>query len=244
MEKWIDIIGFEGQYQISNYGNIYSVKSKKMLGKSLGTSGYKNVCLCKNGFAKTYMIHRLVAKHFLPNPENLEQVNHKDHDKGNNNAENLEWVSQSENVKHSYLNPDRKKSTGWKGKEGAAHNRSKAIYEFNETGELLNTYESGLDFQRKTGIHHSSPSWAIKTGKAIYGKYYRRTKEFTEMKPENNTIESFARCESCGNGKVKRTIKELKNGTTSVKINNCTMCKRSYGIKGFENLEPLATTLK
>lgn len=63
--------------------------------------GYLGVVLCKNGKTKLIAVHRLVAMHFIPNPENKPQVNHKNGVKNDNAAENLEWVTQSENMKHA-----------------------------------------------------------------------------------------------------------------------------------------------
>lgn len=178
MEIWKDILQYEGYYRVSNLGNVYSVKRNKLLKPTCGTNVYLSVNLYKNGYSKTFMIHRLVAICFLENINNKQQVNHKDHNRQNNNVSNLEWVSQSENVKHSYKNINRKIAKAWIGKLGNKHNRSKGIYEFDNNGQLLNYYESGLDFQRKTGINHSSASWAIKNNKPIFYKYYSRNPNF------------------------------------------------------------------
>ena len=66
--------------------------------------GYYRCCLSKNGNNKTVKVHRIVAETFIPNPNNLAQVNHIDGNKQNNNVDNLEWCSQSENMKHAYKN--------------------------------------------------------------------------------------------------------------------------------------------
>lgn len=170
-----EIKNYEGLYWIDEFGNVYN-KKKNILkqGKSNSRTAYPQVCLCKNGFVKVYSVHRLVAINYIDNPENKPQVNHKDGNKLNNHVSNLEWCTQSENMKHSIGNLNNPKPPSWKGKFGSNHNRSKKIYEWDLNGNLLNVYESGLDFQRKTGVHHSSVSWSIKNKKPIYGKLYTR----------------------------------------------------------------------
>ena len=103
MEKWRDIPGYEGFYQVSDLGNIRSIRFNKIRNmKSWDSHGYRAVELCMNNNRYTVGIHRLVALTFIPNPENKPEVNHKDRNKSNNNVENLEWVTQSENVAHAY----------------------------------------------------------------------------------------------------------------------------------------------
>lgn len=109
MEKWIDIKGFEGFYQISNCGNVRSVdrvvSNRKYKGTELkpliGFGGYYSVQLRKKVKKTVFYIHRLVAEHFIPNYENKKIINHIDEDKFNNNCCNLEWVTISENAIHS-----------------------------------------------------------------------------------------------------------------------------------------------
>ena len=103
MEKWRDIPGYEGFYQGSDLGNVRSIRFNKIRNmKSWDSHGYRAVELCMNNNRYTVGIHRLVALTFIPNPENKPEVNHKDRNKSNNNVENLEWVTQSENVAHAY----------------------------------------------------------------------------------------------------------------------------------------------
>lgn len=98
-EQWAEIKDFE-DYYISSKGRIKSFKQDKINGKILayGSSGkYYTVILRKNNIAYNKYIHRLVAEAFIPNKNNLPQINHKDEDTHNNNVENLEWVTQKEN---------------------------------------------------------------------------------------------------------------------------------------------------
>lgn len=88
-------------YEVDTLGRVYSLKSKKWLsplGKNLHP--YLHVQLCKKGYIKNVLIHRLVAEIFIPNPENLTVVNHKDGNKYNNTVDNLEWVSPQGNAQH------------------------------------------------------------------------------------------------------------------------------------------------
>lgn len=103
MEIWKDIKGYEGLYKISNKGNVYSIARPKTKGKELKQYeryGYKRVTLLKSGIAKSFGVHRLVAIHFLEDEESDLVVNHIDGNKANNNAKNLEWCTQAQNVHH------------------------------------------------------------------------------------------------------------------------------------------------
>ena len=91
-------------YQVSNLGRVYSVPRKRVRGRFLSKNdngnGYMSVMFCVDGMPKRLYVHRLVAKAFLPNPDNKTEVNHKDGNKKNNRVENLEWVTRSENAIH------------------------------------------------------------------------------------------------------------------------------------------------
>ena len=103
-ENWKNIEGFSGFYQVSNYGRIKSFKKNKIIIRKLQQTkqGYLKINLCENGKAKIFLIHVLVARAFISNPENKPEVNHKDGVKNNNCVENLEWVTRAENQKHAY----------------------------------------------------------------------------------------------------------------------------------------------
>jgi hypothetical protein len=123
MELWKDIKGYEGMYQVSNYGNVRSLDRYDSIGRfKTGTilsegdngNGYKNVQLYKDGQGRMYYVHRLVAEAFIPNPDNLPQVNHMDEDKSNNCVTNLEWCTNEYNS--NYGNHNLKLSLAHKGK--------------------------------------------------------------------------------------------------------------------------------
>jgi len=129
-EIWKEITGFKGLYKISNHGRVKSVERivarknnylpipERILKPGKGRD-YLHVNLCKDGISKSYKIHLLVAKHFVPNIYNKPQVNHKDGNKHNNYYTNLKWCTQSENITHAY-------KTGLKkGLKGELNGRSK-----------------------------------------------------------------------------------------------------------------------
>ena len=88
---------------ISNYGKVFSKSSNRVIKIYKSKNGYYSVSLSiKKGKQKRFLIHRLVAKHFINNLQNKPQVNHIDGDKSNNHTDNLEWVTAKENVRHAY----------------------------------------------------------------------------------------------------------------------------------------------
>ena len=97
VEIWKDIPGYEGRYQASNLGRIKSVKSQTIMSNKRSDNDYIIVNLCKDGKKRSFTAHRLIAKTFLPNPDNLPCVNHKNENKQDNRVDNLEWCSQSYN---------------------------------------------------------------------------------------------------------------------------------------------------
>lgn len=106
IEEWKNITGYEGLYQVSNLGRVKSLNYKGngtewILKGYVKKDGYEVVTLMKDGIRKYCRVHRLVALAFLPNPDNLPQINHKDEDKLNNCADNLEWCTGSYNTKYS-----------------------------------------------------------------------------------------------------------------------------------------------
>lgn len=110
IEKWKMVSGYEGLYEISSLGRVKSVDRLGSDGRHLherelhgGTfsNGYKFICLRADGHSRNHLTHRLVAQAFIPNPDKLPCVNHKDGNKQNNTVENLEWCTQAENLAHA-----------------------------------------------------------------------------------------------------------------------------------------------
>ena len=100
VEEWKDILDYEGLYKISNWGRVWSCRQNKILTLHRCQSDYVFIGLHKDGKVKTFRIHRLVAQHFIPNPDNLPEVNHIDEDKDNNRIDNLEWCDHKTNCNY------------------------------------------------------------------------------------------------------------------------------------------------
>lgn len=105
IEEWRDVPGYEGLYLISDAGRIWCVRLGRALTPKKSAHGYRSVDLSKNGVKRRFYIHRLVARAFLPDPgPERQEINHRDLDKANNRAVNLEWVTHAENQRHAYKN--------------------------------------------------------------------------------------------------------------------------------------------
>jgi hypothetical protein len=103
-EEWKDVNGYEGHYKVSNGGNILSLKRNSLviMSPSSTLEGYLRIKLSKNSISKTISVHRIVCENFIPKIDGKRYINHKNGIKNDNRVENLEWVTQSENVKHGF----------------------------------------------------------------------------------------------------------------------------------------------
>lgn len=164
MEVLKPIEGYE-DYEISNYGYVWSLNYRRLgikekLTGQTDKDGYKTVLINKKGVRKVLKVHRLVAKAFIPNPENKPQVNHKNGNKENNNYTNLEWVTGSENVLHNFH------TLGRVNVRGSEHKNSKLTEaQVIEIYRLKGTHKS-RDMIKKYGISqqnisriHTQKSW-------------------------------------------------------------------------------------
>lgn len=113
IEDWKEIAGYEGYYEVSNMGQVRSVG--RVVNTARGTrykrphimahnihpiTGYHMVCLAKDGTKRTFLVHRLVGMAFVENPDGKPQINHKNENKSDNRAENLEWMTSAENTNY------------------------------------------------------------------------------------------------------------------------------------------------
>ena len=155
-----DIKGYEGKYAITSCGKVWSYLSEKFLSPRITKCGYYEVALCNNGKAKTFRIHRLVAEAYIDNPENKQEVNHKDENKLNNCINNLEWSTPKENVNY-----------GTRSKR-MSDKMSKAIY----CKELNKTFSSMIEAQNQTGINRGLISRCC-NGKLNHAGYHPITGE-------------------------------------------------------------------
>lgn len=149
MEIWEDISGYEGLYEISSLGRIRRDGNIISATKN-PRSGYVSVMLCKEGKTKRFYVHRLVAKAFIKNPDGLREVNHKDENKENNSACNLEWCNHTYNCYY--------------GENAPAKSREKAVLQKSLNGDLIRIWESAEKAFRGTGILRQS------IGKCCLGK--------------------------------------------------------------------------
>lgn len=101
-EIFKNVVGFEGLYKVSNKGRLFSLLTFMFMNPNKSDKGYYKVGLRKNNKSHTKILHRLIAKAFIANPENKKEVNHIDGDKSNNCIDNLEWCTPSENMQHAF----------------------------------------------------------------------------------------------------------------------------------------------
>ena len=127
-----DIPGYEGIYGITSCGKIWSYKNKMFL-KPADKDGYLRVNLYKDGKMKSCFVHRLVAEAYIPNPENLPQINHRDENKTNNCLQNLEWCDAKYNINYGTRNDKTKKP----------------ILQYTLDGEFIREWSSATDVGRE-----------------------------------------------------------------------------------------------
>lgn len=166
-EIFKDIVGYEGLYQVSNLGRVKALgngksnnSKEKILKPYKSKNGYLKVNLHKESEIKHFLIHRLVAIHFLPNPNNYPCVNHKDENKENNCVDNLEWCD----VHYNNTYNERHKKVGEKNvvsMKGVHINRkdfSKEVIQMDLEGNEINRFPSTNEAQRQLGVSQSSIS--------------------------------------------------------------------------------------
>lgn len=157
-EIWKDIKGFEGCYQISNFGRVKALAREVGGGRRLKekmlhfspSNGYKVAHLYKNGVQKNFSVHRLVGEAFIPNPENKPCINHKDENKLNNHVNNLEWVTQKENANYGTKNA----------RSGLKH--AKATIQYDLKGNKIKRWESASAAARYFNVQACSISAVCK----------------------------------------------------------------------------------
>lgn len=156
-----EITNYEGLYSITQDGQVWSHYTNKYLKPTIQNSGYYTVMLCKDKQKKRHLVHRLVAETYLPNPDSLEQVNHKDECKTNNNVSNLEWVDRKTNMNYGTC------------AKRSAEKRSKQIY----CVELDKIFSGQREAARELNLNQSN---ITKCCKGVYhqtGGYHFRYAE-------------------------------------------------------------------
>lgn len=144
-EVWKPIVDYPN-YEVSNLGRVKSffLNTEKILKSTKNTNGYLQVGLYKEGKIKYFRVHRLVAQAFLPNPNNLPQVNHRNEDKTDNRVENIEWCNRSYNTNYGTRN------------ERIAKANSIPILQFTKEGKFVKKWDCSMNIERKLGFHHSN----------------------------------------------------------------------------------------
>lgn len=164
---WKPIPGWEGFYEASNVGviksveRVFFVKTKAMITSTgilrphFDKDCYLHIGLCREGKEYDYRINQLIAKTFIPNPQNKPLTDHINGVRWDNRVENLRWATHSENAKASF-------------EYGRKANGSKAINKLTLTGEIIKTYEA-IGHVKKDGYNRRSVNEAVLRGKSLYG---------------------------------------------------------------------------
>lgn len=132
-EKWGDVPSYSGYYRVSNYGRIKVVERpyrKEIIMRFEYCKGYPRVTLTKEKIKKHYRVHQLVAQVFIPNPNNLPEVNHKDENPNNCRVDNLEWCTHSYNINYGTRN------------ERVTQKRGMAVDQYTSDGIYIKTFPS------------------------------------------------------------------------------------------------------
>lgn len=186
---WKEVCGFEGYYKISDFGEIWSedrvcidavgrkrFRKGQKLNPDIAPNGYYRVTLAKNGKKTQRYLHRLLAQHFIPNPDNLPQVNHKDGNKLNCNIDNLEWVTIKDNVIHAYKHGLIDHIRGEKhpnyGKCGSKSKRAKRVMAINPNTNETKIYNAIIE-TKKDGFLPCEVSRSCKYGTKHHGFVFK-----------------------------------------------------------------------
>ena len=169
-EIWKDIPGYEGYYQVSNEGRVKSVErivyrgvnkngtdifqrvDSRVLALHTTPNGYYSIMLHKEGVSKRFLVHRLVAQAFVPNPNGRPEINHKDGNRKNDVCENLEWCDRRENILHA----------------------SRVLHSLTFHGKAVRCVETGEEFRsiKEAARHYGVADTNL--GNAIHGKRQKR----------------------------------------------------------------------
>lgn len=168
-EIWKDIPNFEGLYQISNLGRVKSFRqstkfhkaNEYILKPSLANNGYYQVTLYKDTGKKKFLVHRLVAEAFIPNPENHPQINHMDEDPYNNRADNLEWCTAEYNNAYGTA------------RIRIVETKSRPIEQLTLDGKTIAVYRSTRIAAELLGINRGTLKDCIRKGSPCSGYYWK-----------------------------------------------------------------------
>lgn len=197
-EEWKDIKGYEGLYQVSNYGDVLSL-CKNITLRQTEKQNYLFVYLSKNGIKKQFAVHRLVAEAFIPNPDNYPQVNHKDENPSNNFVENLEWCDVrynnnygTRNERIGISNKGKHHSEEWKKNIGKG-NSIPILQIDKDTDEIIKEWTSIAEVEMELGYSKASICNCCK------GKQGHLTAYGFKWKYKQKQAEASADCDTSSN---------------------------------------------
>lgn len=222
-EVWKPIVGYEGYYEISNLGRVKSIERWVKQGKSLrhvkesfkqphiGAYGYPSVTLCKEKKSVDIPIHRIIAKAFIPNPENKPAIDHINTDKTDYRLENLRWVTNKENSNNSLTLQHCREKTYTKEvikqrletrKRGNTKTAPKTVFQYTKDGVFVKEYFSITEAQRITGINHNSIHRVLNDNTQSAGGYLwtdKPTDNFQYVKRQHPTSRPILQYDKQGN---------------------------------------------
>lgn len=153
-------------YEIDSHGCLFSARTGQQLKPQTSAQGYRRIQLYSQGRVEYVAVHRLVAETFIANPNHLPIVNHKDGNKGNNDVNNLEWVTQSKNVKHAI-------ACGFCGEAKVRDAIPVEVYD--RRGRLLGSFVSAAAAEKATGIRRTHISESCRNGTPVRGLCWRQS---------------------------------------------------------------------
>jgi hypothetical protein len=172
LRKFKDVVGYEGLYKINKDSDIYSIKSEKIIIPQ--KNEYVTIKLYKNGKGTRRSVHRLVAEAYKKNPNNKPLVNHKDGNKHNNNASNLEWSTHKENAKHAY-------DLGLIIRNDQIKKGAKIVKQLETNGRMVRMFASIHEASRMTGFDRSDISKCCRKIRKTCSGYIWRYKNAVEV---------------------------------------------------------------
>ena len=206
LEIWKDIQGYEGRYQVSNLGNVKSLKNhlgeSRELVRRLKTfsDGYVRVELHKKGSnPKTRYVHRLVAQAFIPQPQDKKYVNHKDSNRSNNCVKNLEWCTHAENVQHGYREGNMKPA---RHRLGARTSQNKFKHTYFE--KARNRWVASVEILNTKGVRAKKRTFSVK-------KYGSTLAELLAAQAVNQILEDLNDSERSKNTFTEIELKQLED---------------------------------
>lgn len=227
--KWEALKEYDGLYLISDTGKIFSVRTNRIMRTEYTKEGYERVEININGVPHRHFVHRLVAETFIPNPDNLPVVNHKDENPRNNNVDNLEWCTHKYNINYGTCIARRVAHTEYR--VGSKNINAKRVYQFAMDGSPVAEYGSVAEASEQTGLNRKSISKACCGKLKKYSEYFwSYTNEFSydDHKHYENRNGTVYRYDLQGNLiKEYNSPDEMRaDGLSPANINRCCRGER------------------